>query len=145
MITTDNNEPKVGDKFRVIGNYEGKHYFSIGEEVTLINNERYSWDCMYYRSKDIGQWLNDSDVEPIKEIKSTDREIWEKTYESFYRNQFEQKCKECNSERSKRIKKQAEIINLRDRLTENLNQMYSKEQEIQELKQQIEQLKKQIR
>lgn len=85
---------------------------------------------------------HDNDTHKIKNL---EREQWEKEYESFYRNQFEQKFKECNSERSKRMKKQAEIINLRDRLSEMSNKLHEVKQQNLILTQQVEGLKKQIR
>ena len=85
---------------------------------------------------------HDNDTHKIKNL---EREQWEKEYESFYRNQFDQKCKECNSERSKRMKKQAEIINLRDRLADMSNKLHEVKQQNLILTQQVEGLKKQIR
>lgn len=62
------SKPKVGDKFRVIGNQlSGKfrHWFRLGEIVTL--SEIRNGDSRYINSSGIRQWVADMDVRPYKE------------------------------------------------------------------------------
>ena len=62
------SKPKVGDKFRVIGNQlSGKfrHWFRLGEIVTL--SEIRNGDSRYINSSGMQQWVADMDVRPYKE------------------------------------------------------------------------------
>lgn len=62
------SKPKVGDKFRVIGNQlSGKfrHWFRLGEIVTL--SEIRNGDSRYINSSGLRQWVADMDVRPYKE------------------------------------------------------------------------------
>lgn len=62
------SKPKVGDKFRVIGNQlSGKfrHWFRLGEIVTL--SEIRNGDSRYINSSGMRQWVADMDVRPYKE------------------------------------------------------------------------------
>lgn len=62
------SKPKVGDKFRVIGNQlSGKfrHWFRLGEIVTL--SEIRNGDSLYIDSSGMRQWVADMDVRPYKE------------------------------------------------------------------------------
>ena len=62
------SKPKVGDKFRVIGNQlSGKfrHWFRLGEIVTL--SEIRNGDSRYINSSGVRQWVADMDVRPYKE------------------------------------------------------------------------------
>ena len=62
------DKPKIGDKFRVIGNQQsGKfhHWFKPGEIVTL--SEIRNRDSRYINSSGMRQWVADMDVRPYKE------------------------------------------------------------------------------
>ena len=62
------DKPKIGDKFRVIGNQlSGKfrHWFRLGEIVTL--SEIRNGDSRYMNSSGMRQWVADMDVRPYKE------------------------------------------------------------------------------
>ena len=62
------DKPKVGDKFRVIGNQlSGKfrHWFRFGEIVTL--SEIRNGDSRYINSSGLRQWVADMDVRPYRE------------------------------------------------------------------------------
>lgn len=61
------SRPKVGDKFRVIGNQlSGKfrHWFRLGEIVTL--SEIRNGDSRYINSSGMRQWVADMDVRPYR-------------------------------------------------------------------------------
>lgn len=62
------DKPKIGDKFRVIGNQlSGKfrHWFRLGEIVTL--SEIRNGDSRYMNSSGMRQWVADMDVRPYRE------------------------------------------------------------------------------
>lgn len=61
------SEPKVGDKFRIIGNQllKARHRFRLGEIVTL--SEIHCGISRYRNSDGLLQWVADMDVRPYKE------------------------------------------------------------------------------
>lgn len=62
------DKPKIGDKFRVIGNQRSgkfRHWFRLGEIVTL--SEIRNRDSRYINSSGMRQWVADMDVRPYKE------------------------------------------------------------------------------
>lgn len=67
----EESKPKVGDKFWVIGNQlSGKfrHYFRIGEIVTLVNPEiSYTGACVFKNIRGMEHHVRMEDVRPYKE------------------------------------------------------------------------------
>lgn len=61
------SKPKVGDKFRIIGNQlpKARHRFRLGEIVTL--SEIHCGVSRYRNSDGLFQWVADMDVRPYKE------------------------------------------------------------------------------
>lgn len=60
----EHGNPKVGDKFVVVGDLSG-HEFPIGEIVTLYRSYK---DCRLYMNRDgRKRWVCDFDVKPYKE------------------------------------------------------------------------------
>jgi hypothetical protein len=65
------SKPKVGDKFVVTGNRipgKGRHYFKIGEIVTLVTPETFiTGACAFKNSSGLEQYVRMKDVRPYRE------------------------------------------------------------------------------
>ena len=64
------SEPKVGDKFVIIGNHpigEGHHHFRIGEIVALVKPSKFNGAALYVNRDGMQQYVRCEDARPYKE------------------------------------------------------------------------------